>query len=246
VIANLLHNAAKYTDPRGHLRLEARREGEEAVVRVRDDGRGIAPAAQARLFELFYQVDPTLDRADGGLGVGLALVKRLVEMHGGRVEVHSAGRGAGSEFVVRLPALPAPAVARPPAPPAPKAAPAAAGSGARRLRVLVVDDNRDSAETMADLLRLEGHEALVAHDGREAVALALSARPDVVLLDIGLPGMDGHAACRAMRAGGLAARIVAMTGYGQAEDQRRSREAGFDAHLVKPVAPEALHALLAG
>jgi CheY-like chemotaxis protein len=192
------------------------------------------------LFDLFYQADRTLDRSDGGLGIGLSLVKSLVQMHGGTVEGHSAGRGQGSEFVVSLPCLPTPMPeARLPSPESP-------ASASRGLRALVVDDSHDSAESMALLLRLDGHEVLTAHDGPTAVDVSLRERPDFVLLDIGLPGLNGYQACQAMRAGGLkAALIVAMTGYGQDEDRRRSHQAGFDAHLVKPVALQAVRALLA-
>ena len=245
VVSNLLNNAAKYTDEGGRIDLAVERAGEgdgaEAVLRVRDSGRGIDPAALANLFELFYQVDRNLDRSEGGLGIGLSLVKSLVEMHGGRVEAHSEGRGKGSEFVVRLPRLPdEPTASRPDAPPD------VAGAEPRK-RILIVDDNLDSAESMAMLLELEGHEVRMAHDGQEAVEIALRERPMVVLLDIGLPRMDGYQACRAMREGGLKdALLVAMTGYGQEEDRRQSQEAGFDAHLVKPVDLAAIRDLLAG
>ena len=244
VVSNLLNNAAKYTDEGGRIDLAVERAGEgdgaEAVLRVRDSGRGIDPAALANLFELFYQVDRNLDRSEGGLGIGLSLVKSLVEMHGGRVEAHSEGRGKGSEFVVRLPRLPdEPTASRPDAPPD------VAGAEPRK-RILIVDDNLDSAESMAMLLELEGHEVRMAHDGQEAVEIALRERPMVVLLDIGLPRMDGYQACRAMREGGLTdALLVAMTGYGQEEDRRQSQEAGFDAHLVKPVDLAAIRDILA-
>jgi PAS domain S-box-containing protein len=244
VVHNVLNNAVKYTDEGGQIGLtvELRGEGEgaEAVVRVRDTGRGIDPAALSSVFDLFYQVDRNLDRSEGGLGIGLSLVKRLVEMHGGRVEAHSAGPGRGCEFVIRLPCLSPTAAALPPEP---LAAPAPAGRG---LRVLVVDDNLDAAEAMAMLVAFDGHETRSAHDGEEAVAVALAERPDVVLLDIGLPRLNGYEACRAMRAGGLtAALIVALTGYGQEDDRRLSVEAGFDAHEVKPVELPRIRALLA-
>lgn len=239
VVGNLLNNAAKYSDDGGKLYLSVEREAREgeaplAVVRVRDTGRGIDPAVLPRVFDLFYQVDRTIDRSDGGLGIGLSLAKSLVTMHGGTIEAHSAGRGHGSEFVVRLPVLPEPADEGRPAGGVPAtAATAASGSG---LRVLVVDDNIDSAESMTLLLRLKGHDVRTAHDGEQAVASALAERPEVVLLDIGLPKLNGYDACRRMREGGLRdTLIVAMTGYGQPEDRRRSLEAGFDIHLVKPV-----------
>jgi CheY-like chemotaxis protein len=189
---------------------------------------------------LFYQADRNLDRADGGLGIGLSLVRSLVHMHGGTVEAHSAGRGKGSEFVVCLPCLPTPPVEQPGSP---LAGPAATSRGAR---VLVVDDNHDSAESMALLLQLDGHEVHTAHDGRKALEVALRERPDLVLLDIGLPGWNGYQTCQAMRAEGLKdTLIVAMTGYGQEEDRRRSRQAGFDAHQVKPMDLQAIRELLA-
>lgn len=237
VAHNLLSNAAKYTDKGGRIGLTLERtgdhEGAEAVLRVRDSGVGLDPTTIGSVFDLFYQVDRDLDRSEGGMGIGLSLVKSLVELHGGRVEAHSKGVGQGSEFVVRLPCLSGAPKALRAVPPERPAAPAkAAGS----LRILVVDDNFDAAETMAMLVELDGHEARTAHDGKEAVAIALAQRPDVVLLDIGLPGMNGYEACKAMREGGLTrALIVATTGYGQDEDRRRSREAGFDAHQVKPV-----------
>jgi two-component system, chemotaxis family, CheB/CheR fusion protein len=208
---------------------------------VRDTGRGIDPAALPHVFDMFYQVDRNLDRSDGGLGIGLSLVKSLVEMHGGRAEAHSAGRGKGSEFVVRLPLL-----AQPPAADSGGTAAGPPGPSGRPRRVLVVDDNRDAAESMAELLRFDGHEVIVAHDGNRAVELALTRCPAVVLLDIGLPGMNGYEACRAMREAGLGeALIVALTGYGQEEDRRQAEGAGFDAHLVKPADLGAIRELLA-
>ncbi len=236
VVANLLNNAAKYTDEGGHITVRAAREGGEAVVRVRDTGAGIPGDVLPHVFDLFRQADRTLDRSQGGLGVGLTLVLQLVELHGGRVEAHSEGPGRGSEFVVRLP-LPA---ELPPV--APSAAAAAAPAAAAARRVLVVDDNADAAETLAALLQVRGYEVRVAGDGPAALAAAPQFRPEVVFLDIGLPGMDGYAVARSLRAapGGAALRLVALTGYGQEDDRRRSAEAGFDEHLVKPVAPEVL------
>jgi PAS domain S-box-containing protein len=240
VVANLLDNAAKYTDEGGQVWLTLEADAEAAVLRVRDTGRGIEPSALKNLFELFYQADSTLDRSDGGLGIGLSLVRSLVQMHGGTVEAHSAGRGKGSEFVVRLPRL---AGGGPPPRPESAGGPARAG---RAARVLVVDDNVDSAESMAFLLRIDGHEVLTAHEGRRALEVARGERPDAVLLDLGLPGLNGFQVCEAMRAAGLTgALIVAMTGYGQEEDRRRARAAGFDAFQVKPVALSAIRDLLA-
>jgi signal transduction histidine kinase len=244
VVANLLNNAAKYTEQGGQISVTVekavggRDTAGEAIVRVRDNGRGIDPSALSSLFDLFYQVDRNLDRSDGGLGIGLALVKSLTEMHGGTVEADSPGRGRGSEFTVRLPLLRENPSVTPVASEAPSPA-------VRPTRILVVDDNRDSAESMALILRLDGHEVWVAHDGEKAVELTLRERPTVVLLDIGLPGLNGYQACRAMRQAGLSETLmIAMTGYGQEDDRRLSQEACFDAHLVKPIDLPALKQLL--
>jgi two-component system CheB/CheR fusion protein len=262
VLANLLNNAAKYTDPMGRIALTATMvvpedgngsgtetsgpaadaEPGELVIRVRDTGIGISAALLPRVFDLFEQADRSLGRSQGGLGIGLTLVKRLVELHGGRVEAHSAGTGRGSEFVVRLP-LPVQAANAPPA--------SAVVNGARaapRRRVLVVDDNRDAAESLAALLRIQGHDVRVAGDGPKALASAEEDPPEVVFLDLGMPGMDGYEVARRMREGPTLrqAILVALTGWGQDEDRRRTRAAGFDHHLVKPADPEALEGLLAG
>jgi PAS domain S-box-containing protein len=239
VFTNLLNNAAKYTDAGGRVELALACDATEAVATVRDNGRGLDEAAQQRVFEMFYQAERDLERSEGGLGLGLALVRSLVELHGGSVAARSAGLGQGSVFSVRLPLAPARDVA------------AAGATGttlepARRgLRVLVVDDLRDAAESMAALLQLRGHEVQVAHDGSSAIDVALRERPDLVLLDIGLPGQNGYEACRGMREGGLTdTLIVAVSGYGQPEDRRLSQVAGFDDHLVKPVDPARLQALV--
>jgi CheY-like chemotaxis protein len=240
VVTNLLNNAAKYTDDRGQIWLTVEKAtSEKAVIKVRDTGRGIDPAALPVLFNLFYQADRNLDRSEGGLGIGLALVKSLVEMHGGAIDAYSAGRGKGSEFTVTLPLL------RELPPPIPsessRSSPAVCPT-----RILVVDDNRDAADTLALLLKTAGHEVWTAHDGKQAVELALRERPAVVIMDIGLPGLDGYQACHALREAGLTdARIIAITGYGRDEDRRLSRESGFDAHLVKPVDLQALQKSLA-
>ena len=239
VLANLLSNAAKYTGPGGLIRLSAAREGDEVVVRVRDDGIGIRPEMLTRIFEMFAQADRVPGRMAEGLGLGLSLVKNLMEMHGGTATARSDGPGRGSEFEVRLPAAATPEGA------------AAAARPSRQkmasIRVLIVDDNEDAAHSLALLLRLSGgHEVRVAHDGQAALAAAREFRPAAVLLDIGLPkGMDGHEVARRLRgeAATGAAFLIAVTGYGQEDDRRRSREAGFDAHLVKPVAPDALQEL---
>jgi two-component system CheB/CheR fusion protein len=240
VFANLLNNAAKYTDRGGWIRLTGARQGEEVTLSVRDSGIGIAPEMQPRLFEIFSQATPALERSQGGLGIGLSLARGLVEMHGGSVAVHSDGLGKGSEFVVRLPV----AAPLPETPPLPAAAlPADAPPGRR---VLIADDNRDAAESLAMILELLGYEVRTAGDGEEAVAAAAAFQPHAIVLDIGMPRLDGYGAARRIRAQpwGRATVLVALSGWGQEEDQRRSREAGFDEHLVKPAAPTALDALL--
>lgn len=243
VFLNLLNNAAKYTRDRGHIWLEAERAGDVAVVRVRDSGIGIPARMLPRVFDMFTQVEErTLQRTEGGLGIGLTLVKELVEMHGGTVVAHSDGPGTGSSFEVRLP-LAAPRASEP-AREGPREQQPAGGGRARR--VLVVDDNRDAVESLAILLEMMGYEVRTAGDGLEAVTETQAFSPDVVLLDIGLPVLNGYEAAERIRAldGGGAVVLVALTGWGQEEDRRRSREAGFDHHLVKPVDPDALEALL--
>jgi PAS domain S-box-containing protein len=240
VFLNLLTNAAKYTEPGGRIRVTAGRQAEAVVVAVRDTGIGIAADQLSHVFEMFSQVAQARDKAQGGLGIGLTLVKQLVELHGGRVEATSPGLGRGAEFVVRLPAADEP-------PP-----PVAAADGAERpaaaLRVLIVDDNRDSADSLATLLELTGNVTRTAYDGEEAVAAAVAFRPDVILLDIGLPKLTGYEVCTRLREHpcGRGAVIVAQTGWATDADRARARAAGFDHHLVKPVAPAALTALLAG
>jgi signal transduction histidine kinase len=240
VIANLLNNAARYQGPGGFIGVSVAEEDGHARIAVRDRGIGIPPESQIHLFELFSQGEREPD-SQGGLGIGLSLVKTLVGLHGGTVTAFSAGADTGSEFVVQLPALP-PEPVRLPEP--------ASESGlelpSRALRILVVDDSRDSAESLAMLLRMAGHEVFVAHDGLQAVELATAERPSVMLLDIGLPGMDGYEVCRRVRAQGLSnTLIVAMTGYGQERDRQRSSEAGFNGHTVKPVEIEEITRLLA-
>jgi PAS domain S-box-containing protein len=241
VVGNLLNNACKFTDKGGRIWLTVEREGRQAMIRVRDSGIGIAADQLPRIFDMFMQVDNTLERSVSGLGIGLTLVKSLVEMHGGTVEVHSAGVGQGSEFVVRLPIMTEPAKVPPPEPTGSEPTPAKAR------RILVVDDNRDSAESLAMLLRLTGNETHTAYDGLEAVEAAARVKPDVALLDIGLPKLNGYEACRHIRElpWGKTIVLVALTGWGQEDDRRRSKEAGFDAHLVKPVDLDALMKLLA-
>jgi PAS domain S-box-containing protein len=249
VLLNLLNNAAKYTEPGGRIWLTAAAVAGEAgsppatlEIRVRDTGVGIPKEMLPQVFEMFTQVDRSLERAQGGLGIGLSLVRGLVELHGGTVEAHSEGPGRGSEFVVRLPLPPqVPAETRAPS------APAGGNGSAGRRRVLVVDDNTDAARSLAHLLGILGYQARAAHDGTAALAEAATFRPDVVLLDIGMPGMSGYELARRLRRlpGVSGALLVALTGWGQDEDRRRSREAGIDFHLVKPVDVAALQQLLA-
>jgi PAS domain S-box-containing protein len=241
VFSNLLNNAAKYTERAGRIWLTAGREDGQAVVRVRDTGVGIAPDLLPHVFELFVQGERSLARSQGGLGIGLTLVKRLTEMHGGTVTAHSQGAGAGSEFLVRLPISPE---SPNEGDGKPVCGPTAAG-GSRR--ILVVDDNVDAARSLALLLRLWGHTVRTAYDGPSALAAAAADPPEVVLLDIGMPGMDGYEVARRLRAQAelRSALLVAVTGYGQDEDRRRAFAAGFDRHLTKPLDPDALQALLA-
>jgi signal transduction histidine kinase len=240
VVGNLLVNAAKYSDKPGRVWLTGERDGGEAVIRVRDSGVGIPPEQLPRIFDLFAQGERSLARSQGGLGIGLTLVRRLAQMHGGSVSASSPGAGQGSEFVVRLPALPG----EPARKEAPAEEPLQAASQPRR--VLVVDDNVDAAESAAMLLRYLGHEVEVAYEGPSALGAVSAFRPEVVLLDIGLPGMSGYDVARELRERpeGKGLVLAAVTGYGQEEDRRRSREAGFDCHLTKPLAPAALAAFL--
>lgn len=239
VVANLLHNAAKYTEIGGRIQVRVAREGDQAVIRVADTGVGIPADMLDRVFDLFAQSDRSLDRAEGGLGIGLTLARRIVEMHDGEISAESAGPGRGSTFTVRLAAL------RPEAGAPRQAGPEEGAAPARRLRVLVVDDNLDAAELLADLVESLGHEVHVAHDGLAALEAAERCRPEVVLLDIGLPRMDGLEVARRLRGAGQDLTLVAVTGYGQEEDRRRSLAAGFNAHLVKPIDLAALTAALA-
>ncbi len=241
VFGNLLINACKYTKRGGRICLTGERHGGDVIISVKDNGIGIAPDMLPHVFALFTQIDQTLERSQGGLGIGLTLVKRLVALHNGTVTAHSDGEGQGSEFILHLPILiETPALEQAPLP-------VADFKSTRAHRILVVDDNRDAAISLAMLLKLTGHETLTAHDGVEAVAKAESFQADVILLDIGLPKLNGYDACRAIREQpwGREILIVALTGWGQDEDRRRSKEAGFDGHLVKPVDQSALMNLLA-
>jgi len=240
MFSNILHNAAKYTPPGGHIQLALDREGDCVVVRVRDDGQGIAADVLPYIFEAFVQDDQSLARSAGGLGVGLALVRRLCELHGGSIVAASEGAGRGSEFTLRLPLVDDPAR------PAPQTD--AANTAGRRLRILVVDDNVDLVASTVALLEMWGHDVRAVNNGHEVKDVALDYLPNVILLDIGLPGMDGFDVARQLSA--LAelesAQLIAMTGYGQDSDRARAIAAGFDTHLVKPVQPSVLKALLDG
>jgi PAS domain S-box-containing protein len=239
VFANLLNNAAKYTPDQGNIALTVEPRDDRVVVSVKDDGIGISADMLPRVFELFSQAAPAASRAQGGLGIGLSLVKGIVRLHGGTVTARSEGPGRGSELVVELPAN---------VPPSSREAPEAAkATGPLKDRVLVVDDNADSADTLAALLELLGCDVKTAYGGEQALALADTFRPTVVLLDIGMPGLSGYEVCQRLRAQlcGRPVLIVAMTGRGQAEDRERTREAGFDSHMVKPIDPAALTRLLA-
>jgi PAS domain S-box-containing protein len=240
VFSNLIGNACKFTPDGGRVAVEAKVRDGHAIVTVRDDGIGIAAGDLERVFEMFSQVDESFERSHGGLGIGLTLVRRLAEMHGGSVVAKSGGLGHGSEFVVTLPLAPAHVVAHAAAPDGGDAVPA------HRKRMLVVDDNSDSAESLALLLALAGHETHVAHDGPEALTRADALHPDAVLLDLGLPGLNGYEVCKRLRIEpwARAIPIIAITGWGQDDDRQRSKDAGFDAHLVKPVVFEELTALL--
>jgi len=248
IVGNLLNNAAKYTPDSGHISLQietASRDGgsaEEVLIRVKDNGTGIPPQMLPEVFDLFTQVDQALDRSHGGLGIGLALVRKLVEMHGGSVDAHSDGVGHGSEFFVRLPCR----IELMDVKGTPPSVDDIIKTPVIRRRVLVVDDNEDSAETLALALQLEGCDVETAHGGQQALELAERFRPEMVLLDIGMPGMDGYEVARAIRAQpwGADMLLVAQTGWGQEEDRRRTRQAGFDAHMTKPLDHSRLMSLM--
>jgi PAS domain S-box-containing protein len=242
VFANLLNNAAKYTKRGGHIWLTIEREGSDAVVSVRDDGIGISSEMLSPIFDMFTQVDGSLERSQGGLGIGLTLVRRLVDMHDGSIEARSAGRDAGSEFIVRLPLFIQPLDESPRRRDEPKP------TALSNCRILVVDDNKDSADTLGMLLRMKGNDIRSAHDGHEALEVAEAFRPEIVLLDIGLPKLNGYDVARRIRqqSWGQGMTLVALTGWGQDEDRRLSQEAGFNFHFVKPVELESLEKLLTG
>jgi len=239
VLSNLMTNAAKYTNPRGTIRVTAATRGDELVMSVEDTGIGIASEDLPKVFGMFAQLRPAQDHAAGGLGIGLALAKGIVELHGGRIEAASGGPGLGSRFTVNLPAVPRPA--------AEHAEPSVPLNGhSIHRRILLADDNRDAAESLAIILRLEGHEVELAHDGQDALRVFAEKRPDVALLDIGMPKTNGYEVARQISAepGGGEVLLVAITGWAQDADRVRSREAGFDHHLTKPIEPDTLIELL--
>jgi len=243
-VSNLLNNSAKYTPEGGHLWLTVERRGDQAQIRVRDDGMGIPSEMLPKIFDMFTQVDRNLKQSQGGLGIGLTLVRRLIEMHDGTVEAASEGVGRGCEFVVSLPLAEALSMEQRNGQPKEQSNNIAK---APIRRILIVDDNKDSAESLAILLQLVGNEVHVVHDGPSALEAMKELRPTVVLLDIGLPGMSGHEVARKMRETpeGKDAVLIAQTGWGQEEDRLRSTEAGCDAHLVKPLDLAALQNVLA-
>jgi CheY-like chemotaxis protein len=236
VVTNLVENAVKFTPVGEAIRVAVRRDGAAAVLEVSDRGRGISAEFLPRVFDLFAHGDATPDRAEGGLGLGLALVQRLVHLHGGTIVAASAGVGQGATFTVRLPIIPTPTPAEP----------ARADTAAAPQRILVIDDAEDNREMLRILLTLEGHHVTAAPDGASGIEQVVAERPDVIIVDIGLPGLDGYEVARRLRAPTFPyrPRLVALTGYGQPEDRRRAEKAGFDAHLVKPAAPEALRAAI--
>jgi signal transduction histidine kinase/CheY-like chemotaxis protein len=238
VFSNLLTNAAKYTDSAGHIELNASAQGSALCVRVKDDGIGISPEAQTRIFEMFSQIDGGSSRSDGGLGIGLSLVKGLIKLHGGTVAARSAGLGQGSEFIVHLPLSPVQS------PDARKSEKPRKRTPSRR--VMVADDNKDAADSLAMLLEMAEHEVRVAYGGRAALTLADSFRPDVAFIDLGMPDCSGYEVAKALRREpwGIGIRLVALTGWGQDQDRQHSKGAGFDQHLTKPVDPEALDMLV--
>ena len=235
-VANVLTNSAKYTDPGGTIDVKLEKEGTQAAIIVSDNGVGISPELLPHVFDLFVQADRSLDRAQGGLGIGLSVVKQLVEMHGGTVDAESAGAGLGTRLEIRLPLHPS-AARKVSAPEPPRASPR---------RVLIVDDNVDAADSLAMLLKMDGHDAEPVYHPSLALERVNEFHPEVILLDIGLPVMDGYEVARRLRKGGNKARLVALTGYGQSRDVELAREAGFDSHLVKPVEMPALVRALDG
>jgi CheY-like chemotaxis protein len=240
VITNLLTNAAKYTPPKGTITLGTRLEAHHLVIFVRDTGIGLSPDAMGKVFEMFTRVDSEIGRSEGGLGIGLALAKGLMELHDGFLKAHSAGRGLGSEFMMCLPRS---LIVEAPAP----ISDASDGANDEVIprRILIADDNRDSADTLSILFRLSGHQVYVAHSGTEALEVAKRVRPDIGVFDIGMPDMSGYDVAERIRheAWGKKIKLIAVTGWGQDADKRRALAAGFDHHLTKPVDPERLQEL---
>jgi PAS domain S-box-containing protein len=241
VLSNLLTNAAKYTDPEGQIRLRAFSDGEAITISVADSGIGIPTGEIESVFAMFSQVKASQDRSDGGLGIGLALARGLVELHGGTIQATSAGLGEGSEFVVRLPHRVLSAVA-------PPETAAAAATRARHRRILIADDNQDAADSLAALLQMEGHDVTVVRDGREALTAINAVLPEIALLDIGMPELDGYEVARQVRQNtlGRAVTLIAVTGWGQDRDKARALGAGFNHHLTKPIEPTQLLDLIRG
>jgi CheY-like chemotaxis protein len=239
VFTNLLNNAAKYTPDGGEIQVLLERSGDDAVVRVIDNGIGIRPDLLDRIFDLFEQGDGALDRSEGGLGIGLTLVRKIIDLHRGSVFALSEGPGLGTTIVVRLPLSQEPASA-----PVPETRQRPEPAAQSSLRVLVVDDNVDAASSLSTLLTMTGHQVRTEHTGPLAMTSAMAWNPQVVLLDIGLPGMDGHEVASQLRESGFKGMIVALTGYGQESDRARSAMAGFDLHLVKPVDFERMREVL--
>jgi CheY-like chemotaxis protein len=244
---NLLTNACKFTPPKGEIRLTAHREGEQVIISVKDNGMGIAPAMLPKVFDLFTQAERSLARSEGGLGIGLTMVKSLIEMHGGHVVARSDGLGKGSEFTFWLPLVKR---ERPKAVTAiPKLNKQPLSPMEKRMRILVVEDNVDAAHSLAQLLRTTGHECVdVVHDGHAAVEAILAKKPFVVLLDIGLPGMNGYQVAQEVQRQGVEPRphLIAVTGYGLESDELKAKEVGIDHFIVKPVDPNRLHEILSG
>jgi CheY-like chemotaxis protein len=244
ILINLLNNAAKYTERGGHVWLTIERQDKEIVVSVRDTGIGLAAEHLPHLFDIFSQVTPALDRSEGGLGIGLSLVRGLVELHGGQIEARSAGLGLGSEFLVRLPVVEA--LGQEQLDPSDQEDEQESSSAGPKYRILVADDNRDSADSLSTLLELRDYEVQTAYDGFEALQLASSFRPRVSLLDIGMPRINGYDSARRIRQQewGKDMILIAITGWGQDEDKQIALEAGFDYHLTKPIDPSDLEKLL--
>jgi CheY-like chemotaxis protein len=240
ILSNLLTNAAKYSDPGGHIEVTGTVRKQSLILSVKDDGIGIHADSLAGIFDMFSQVEEVMGRSDGGLGIGLALVKGLTELHGGTIEARSPGLGHGSEFIVRLPLSPLYPLTSPQEPyPPPVAA---------RSRVLIADDNRDAADSLSMLLELAGHEVRVAHLGRAALSLAQAFRPDVALLDIGMPDLSGYEVARELRREpwGQGIMLIALTGWGQEKDRQEALEAGFNQHVTKPIDPDQIETLISG